>query len=232
MRYRFEPPTINRYGRGNTHFRFMDLPTELRREVAKFTMFRRGGLEFFLHKIDDRKTIGHLEDHDRSLSLVSRQVYEETKLIHIECNTIRFAALGGRPDAFYFFIRHAPPAMLKVLKSVELILYVNLLFDSLSHIRLCAGLASKHPNIMFRLLNMYWIIPKTWKGKSDWPKFIAFGIEIQDTIRREFPLAKEEKLCRNWRLFPNVFRNDSKKIQCELHGSDRKLALGWVENGL
>ncbi|KAH7065685.1 hypothetical protein BKA63DRAFT_162137 [Paraphoma chrysanthemicola] len=215
--------------------RLMDLPTELRLEIAEYVMTAGDSIAINWHILpgSEVKWVRKLGTIYRlaALSRVSRQLYAETSTLVWRLNT--FKLFEGNvnhvrwADKHTFLLRHLSAAGLESLRSMEFFVRLS------SDIPQCVKFFQKMTEIARRTPAAHLAVyDKTWALQlDDWSviaRYLNRGRELQAFLAE--PAYDAGK--RNWRLYPVQRTVEYKRMETLVEPADTDLVRSWNRDGL
>jgi hypothetical protein len=232
---------------GPKSFRFMDLPVEIRLQVAEYVLRNDAPLEWAWADEKNSKHVGKIRGV-RSVNpfgLVSRQLYADTWGVFWEVNTFSFNVChvwllyydGRAPftETYAVFLRNIGMKAAMLLRSIifSIDLVVNTTSDLESFLDWFIPLAKQTPAAQVQLRDGAWY---AWGNPFDAAGDIGFdfmnkGYKLQSALAQ---LGYEKREARNWIIVPKGGLTTSEPDWATDVSDEAKLAtlMGWLSNGL
>jgi hypothetical protein len=249
MRRQLHPSEFTRKPPSQLTFRLMDLPVELRVQIAEYAMTsdhqplcwaRRPADdgENYIRGFDFLMT-GSYEFNIASLSSVSKQLREETKGILFKANIFRFRdgdtpfTIDGKPCGrgicdYLSFRNKVNDSILQCIRSLWFTVFDHHIEETLlwfkSHPEMFAG-------VEIRFERYSWCIDRDLPVRKSSELFVEQGHEVYALVQR---LSCCPTPGRQWRMIPYAYGMDERigRLKNWLSDEDLKLALDWIDNGI
>lgn len=253
---------IRRYVRPMRRFRLMDLPVELRIEIAKYALTSERPLRFTWLAYTPDKRIATFKGLEKltALTRVSKQVRAETsKLVWSLNTTFKFDILGIYRGPSY---RHFGAGPLKwaaleeavaftMLKGPSSIRYVQKIQLELScydprarpgswkALQLFAqsmeSLSRYAPKVRWEVCTADWVIRKEdifQDPKNSWSDSVESFESDGRRLARALAKLDATGVTRNWKVFPYTKTKDRDQIKHGLAAAGVKEGEAWIDEGL
>jgi hypothetical protein len=228
-------------------FRFMDLPVEIRLQVAKYVIRNDASLGWKWVTQKNNKRVGKFTGMRsvNPLGLVSRQLYADTWGIMWKVNTVNFIGsrvglnlYNGRTsftEVYAFFLRKIGPKAATLLRSIvfSTVLAVDTTFDLKRLLDWFIPLTKQTPAAQIRLCDTAWYEWGTaFRAAEDVVSdFMDKGYKCQSAFAE---LGHEKKEARNWTIMPagGLRTSEPDWATDVLDEAELATLMDWLANGL
>jgi hypothetical protein len=228
----------------------MDLPKELRQQVAEYALTAQKPLYWIWDDTERglgiRGTFSDLAGLT-ALCRVSRQLHGETSGIVWKNNTFAFEqdltnVCNSQPLLYLlpgvdevsdrrsltFFIKHASPSIKNRIKSISIADYFTP--ENCKHVlSSLQELAQQLPNTELKITSKPW---HSNRATHDHEAPIEGYMYIGRGFESLLPRAYGDRVSRTWAIYPEVLSNTLEQLEQHLTGEELETALSWIRNGL
>jgi hypothetical protein len=227
----------------------MDLPTELRLNIAKYAL-ASGVSREWRWKCTSSEVVGSFSDKDNSRALcqVSRQLHRELTFIYWNVNDFDFTGacmsrMCALPEpegpeevrhntgSYMFFLKHANTDILRALRYVTFRTTLwGTPFERVKALRYIDTLPKLASHVQIKVEDDYWSLIGFYSTEK-----VAISEFISKGRTRESELETAglaERCKRQWRLFPFLTESDRSFFKDEASSADLATILKWADNGL
>ena len=236
----------------------MDLPTELRLQIAEYTLTFAEPLYWAWTSFWDDKRSGTFEGLEELTALVrvSHQLRAETLPVVWRNNRfgfgenrfgevyysgpwfrrIQLSTIYLVDEAYEYFLATAPTSLCNLLRFVVFDVHMNA-SQATKHLRMITPLALRLPNARFDVRNTAWSIRRLDDISAD-SRLVQYNVEVSSYFRygRHFHALLSgpefEERNRNWRIFPALDERDCGHLRQRLSGTELQTAMHWATNGI